>query len=59
MQHVSDNKNILPKNTVVTDGLAVYLSNQPPQHDVWHSNYGHVTCRSFVHIKITVLNIVF
>jgi len=34
MQHVSDNKNTLPKNTVVTDGLAVYLSNQPPQHDV-------------------------
>jgi len=54
MQHVSDNKNVLPKNTVVTGGLAVYFSNHPPQHDVWPSNYGTVTCRSFVHIKITV-----
>ena len=34
MQHVLDNKNTLPKNSVVTDVLAVYLSNEPQQHDV-------------------------
>jgi hypothetical protein len=54
MENFSNNKNILPKNTVVTYGLAAYLSNQPPQHNVWPSNYGPVTGCSFVHIKITL-----
>jgi len=38
----------------VTDGLAVYLSTQPPQHDAWPTNYCPAICRSFGHIKKTV-----